>query len=87
MVAAGLPSPGCRLGLLDGKFTKPDFRYTKYTVFLACKQIHSKYTVKYTVVVVVGRPGGHMRKWSSPNPKLPRSSISAVFEVWMFGHV
>ena len=24
-------------------------KYTKYTVFLACEQIHSKYTAKYTV--------------------------------------
>ena len=47
---------------LDGKFTKSDFRYTKYTVFLACEQIHSKYRVKYTVVVVVGRRRGHMHK-------------------------
>ena len=31
-------------------------KYAKYTVFLACEQIHSKYTAKYTVAVVVGRP-------------------------------
>ena len=50
-------------------------KYTKYTVFLACEQIHSKYTAKYTVVVVVGRPGSHMHKWSSPNPKYQKAQL------------
>ena len=36
-------------------------KYAKYTVFLACEQIHSKYTVKYTVAMVVGRV---VRHWS-----------------------
>ena len=55
-------------------------KYTKYTVFLACEQIHSKYTAKYTVSGGgagggVGRPGSHMHKWSSPNPKYQKAQL------------
>ena len=59
-------------------------KYTKYTVFLACEQKHSKYTAKYTASVVavpvVGRPGSreaHAQMVKSQS-EIPKSSITCL---------
>ena len=56
-------------------------KYTKYTVFLACEQIHSKYTAKYTV------SGGGAGYWQTreshaqmvkSKSEIPKSSITCL---------
>ena len=40
--------PTDKVATLDAKFTDLGFRYAKYTVNPTQKQIHTKYTAKYT---------------------------------------
>ena len=47
-------------------------KYTKYTVFLACEQIHSKYTAKYTV------SGGGAGGWHRPAADVELYSSTAL---------
>ena len=55
-------------------------KYTKYTVFLACEQIHSKYTAKYTVSG--GGAGWQTRESHAQMVKsqseIPKSSITCL---------
>ena len=44
------------IGNLDAKFTDLGFRYAKYTVNPTQKQIHTKYTARYTLLFGLCHP-------------------------------